>query len=219
MLDKNSQHPGFTLVELLVVVAILALLVSMLLPSLGRAKFLAKVTQAKAELSGIATALEVYYGHNKAYPPSRTYCEYGGDAKVPDWAELPGELAHGGYLPTPPADSHLTVSAIDPFNPNRTYKYLAPGKGYHNGAGTITGLWVPDDFPDGNNSSGKTWTNPKTTPVKFVLWSVGTYGDIGYWRALEQHHPLAQDAWYPGESEKGLIVRSRLAEGQYATSP
>jgi len=206
-------HNGaFTLVELLVVIAIIGLLISILLPSLARAKFIAKVVKTKAELAGIATALTIYHHEHNAYPPARTYCAYGCPEKVKDWAELPIELARGGYLPAAPPDSHLTVQMTDPFNPDRTYKYLAPGPGFHNKVKTITGIWVPDGFPPGDCTNGKTYTDPKKSPVKFVIWSVGTFGDIGYWQALQYHHPLCPSAWYSNKTEKGLILRARTAD-------
>ena len=145
-------------------------------------------------------------------PSSLTYCAFGPSQKVKDWAELPIELARGGYLPTAPPDSHLTVQMTDPFNPDRTYKYLAPGRGFHNRVGTITGIWVPDGFPPGDCTNGKTYTDPKTSPVKFVVWSVGTFRDIGYWQALQYHHPLCPSAWYSSKTEKGLILRARTAD-------
>ena len=210
--------PAFSLVELLVVVAVLGLLITILAPALARARLLAKVTKAKAELANIATALEVYHNHHQAYPPARTYCEYGDTVKAPDWAELPIELARGGYLPAAPPEGNMTVEAEDPFNPGRTYKYLAPGLGFHNGAGTYIGLWVPENFPHGDSSKGKDYSNPDDSPVMYVLWSVGTLGDIGYWNALARHHPLNPQEWFPGKDEKGIIVRVRMKNGQFVLS-
>jgi type II secretory pathway pseudopilin PulG len=209
---------AFTLVELLAVVAILGLLIALLIPALSGARLSAKVVKAKAELSGIDTALGMYYDDFRIYPPSHTYCEYGGGDKAPDWAEIPPELARGKYLPTADAGSHLTASMVDPFNPDRTYKYLAPGRGYHNGSTTITGLWVPDNFNPGC-STGKIYTNQNDSPVKFALWSVGTYRDIGYWGALFYHHPLSATWWYSGWMQSGIIVRARAAGGESITSP
>lgn len=210
---------GFTLLELLIVIAILGLLAGILFPAVQRVKQLAKVARARAELHGLSSALLTYHEEHKAFPPARTYCEYGAPAKAADWAELPPELARGGYYAPGPTGSSLTLSAEDPFNPGRTYKYLKPGRGYHNHAGTYISLWIPDHFPYGDPTEGKDYSSEKDCPLSFVLWSVGTFGDIGYWNALAEHHPLDVRCWYGRESEEGLIVRACLATGDFVLSP
>ncbi|UCD74548.1 MAG: type II secretion system protein, partial [Phycisphaerales bacterium] len=53
---------GFTIIELLVVVSIIALLVAILLPAIGKARDQAKVTQSKANLRNLAVAHATYAG-------------------------------------------------------------------------------------------------------------------------------------------------------------
>lgn len=69
---RNPQSAiGFTLVELLVVVAIIALLVSILLPSLSRAKELAKRVICAGNLRGIGLTVYFYANdHNEWLPPA-----------------------------------------------------------------------------------------------------------------------------------------------------
>ena len=60
---------GFTLVELLVVVAIIAVLASLLLPSLGRARELARQSTCMANLKSTSSAIETYKADNKSRTP------------------------------------------------------------------------------------------------------------------------------------------------------
>ena len=57
---RASRRTAFTLVELLVVVAIIALLVSMLMPSLARARELAKRTVCLTHLGAIGRGIHLY---------------------------------------------------------------------------------------------------------------------------------------------------------------
>jgi len=60
---------GFTLVELLVVVAIIALLLAMLLPALGRAREVAEMTVCQTRLKQIGTAFHMYASEMKDHIP------------------------------------------------------------------------------------------------------------------------------------------------------
>ena len=69
-----KQQQAFTLIELLVVVAIIALLISILLPSLERAREAAKRVVCAHNLNGISTASKTYaHDHNGTWPTVATY--------------------------------------------------------------------------------------------------------------------------------------------------
>jgi prepilin-type N-terminal cleavage/methylation domain-containing protein len=63
---------GFTLVELLTVIAIIAILAAMLLPVFASAKKHAYMMKAKTEISGLVTAIEAYDQDYGRFPVSTT---------------------------------------------------------------------------------------------------------------------------------------------------
>lgn len=63
-----NKKNGFTLVEILVVVGIIALLAAIAIPNLLRAKVNANETSARATLKAISNSLENYAVLNNVYP-------------------------------------------------------------------------------------------------------------------------------------------------------
>src|SRR5580700_9221020 len=101
---SHLPQRGFTLVELLVVIGIIAVLVGMLLPALNRARDQANTTQCLSNLRQIGTAIQNYASDNQAYlVPGRydalTYPANSGAAEMESWATI---LVNGHYLPMPP---------------------------------------------------------------------------------------------------------------------
>ena len=68
----NKKLYGFTLVEIMIVVAIIALLAAIAIPNLMRAKVASNESSAQATLKTIANALETYTISNGQYPSETT---------------------------------------------------------------------------------------------------------------------------------------------------
>ncbi len=68
----NKNRKAFTLVEILIVVAIIALLAAIAIPNLLRAKVTSNQSSAQATLKAVANALETYAISNGVYPTDTT---------------------------------------------------------------------------------------------------------------------------------------------------
>ncbi|NQU44909.1 prepilin-type N-terminal cleavage/methylation domain-containing protein, partial [bacterium] len=66
---QSKAHRAFTLIELLIVVAIIAILAGIAVPNFLEAQVRAKVSKAKSDLRTVATGLEAYHVDNNRYPP------------------------------------------------------------------------------------------------------------------------------------------------------
>ena len=84
MKNNRNPRPGFTLIELLVVIAIISLLVSILIPSLNKARELAKKAVCASNMRNIGLASNIYSNEYDGDFPSVNGNTYGYTADV--WA-------------------------------------------------------------------------------------------------------------------------------------
>ena len=85
---------GFTLVELLVVIGIIAVLISLLLPALNRAREQANLINCQSNLRTIGQLLNIYSAENNGYLPyGHALCKPGGKTYTYDATSLTNALA------------------------------------------------------------------------------------------------------------------------------
>ena len=122
---------------------------------------------------------------------------------IADYYELP-----------PPLYKYIAAERFyDPFNPGRTYKYIAPGLGYVNNSISRITLYVPSDYPESNQPCVPYYSQT-TSPIKWVVWSVGPSGGCDLFTFDQNLMPVPKQCWYPSD-QNGIIVR--LSDGR--TSP
>lgn len=107
---------GFTLIELMVVIAILGILAALIVPKFVGFTDDARVSAAKQDIASIMQALKVYRIDNGTYPTT----EQGLRALIakPTTEPIPSNWRQGGYL-------ERNSMPMDPWK--REYKYLNPG--------------------------------------------------------------------------------------------
>jgi len=105
---------GFTLIEIMVVVAILGILAALVVPKIMGRPDEARIVAAKQDIAAIRQALNLYRLDNVRYPTT----EQGLQALVekPTSSPIPGNWKAGGYLERLPNDPW-----------GAPYQYLNPG--------------------------------------------------------------------------------------------
>lgn len=102
---------AFTLIELLIVVAIIAILAAIAVPNFLEAQVRSKVSRVKSDMRSLATALEAYAVDHNKYPHLKLYHDLG----YVQWNR--GGIYGATPLSTPVA--YISSTAIrDPFGPN-----------------------------------------------------------------------------------------------------
>jgi prepilin-type N-terminal cleavage/methylation domain-containing protein/prepilin-type processing-associated H-X9-DG protein len=142
---RHASRSAFTLMELLVVVSVIALLVSIMLPSLGKAKMQAKRVVCGTRMRGLSVALQVYFAdfdntlpvNGLILPKSHLPLMYQGNTRFVQ-AETPfkdqwrlefGALwPYMGGAPVPMGYSMATAASkpLPPTNLNMAKRYICP---------------------------------------------------------------------------------------------
>jgi len=115
------RQGGFTLVELLVVVAIIGMLTTMVVISIQQVKAKARDAQRVADINSLATALTLYHNDFESYPIYDGYIETSVD---------PGNTLYDGLVVNSKA---IRALPVDPLNVEnyRYYYQSTDGKDYY----------------------------------------------------------------------------------------
>lgn len=108
-MDRPVRTRGFTLIEVLVVISIIALLVAVLLPALSKAREASRTLKCAVNLKQIGIAMENYATTNKSYVPGPAAATFNAHEWfiILGWGEFLGPMVnYSGYnhnvtAPTP----------------------------------------------------------------------------------------------------------------------
>ena len=78
------RHTGFTLIEVMIVVAIVAILSAIAIPSYSEYVIRSRITDGIAGLAGMRVKMEQYFQDNRSYVATPAACLPGSIAPLPD---------------------------------------------------------------------------------------------------------------------------------------
>lgn len=119
----RRAQAGFTLIEIMVVVAIIGILALIIVPNVVGKDDQARVTATKASLSSVANALELYKLDNYRYPSAEA-----GLAALVKRSPESRVFPDGGYLKKMPVDSwEHPIQYVTPGSNGKPYDLYSLG--------------------------------------------------------------------------------------------
>lgn len=223
---RAAGRAGFTIIEVLVVISVIALMVALLLPTVGMVQESARRVATHSDLRQIDIALRMYRSdHDESIPPVRGGCS------TRSSYEVPPELAVLDYLPlriglygVPMVDlfdryrgrveteaSGTSPNGVRPPDDGR-YRYRAAGPMIMNEYSfyeTGSRLFIPGDFPSLTDEAGGGYVNdPDDSPVLYAIWSQGPSSSHPKMTNNPGRGPLLERLWMTTPGQPGLIVHA-----------
>lgn len=185
----KHRHFRFTLIELLLVIAVIAILAAMLLPALGNAKKIAKTAQCTSNMRQFSLCILTYASDFNSYLPGGTAfkANEGGASEQqywPDWLRLRQDQYRALLCPAEQGvyKTSAGVPHSDYYQLNQHYICNGIGAGYnHYGAKVPMGRsWRTMLLSEKPKKPAKTFlmTDHKITEFSYLIIANGAYNTI-----------------------------------------